>query len=80
MGNEIEQRSKREVSSLSQRRIGQEWRLHDVEGAIELCAGSRMLMAPMRFLWTSRHHWAVLQIVEDNRCIDDYLDAIALHD
>jgi len=69
MGNEIEERSKREVPSLSQRRIGREWRLHDVEGAIELCAGSRTLMALIRFLWTSQHHQAVLQIVlvEDNR-------------
>jgi len=33
MGNVIDARGKWKVPSLSQRRIGREWRLHDIEGA-----------------------------------------------
>ena len=58
MGNVIKERSEWEVPSLSRRRIGGPMTsrvlVHLEEGrAIELGAGSRMLMALMRFLWIS---------------------------
>jgi len=68
MGNVIKEGSEWEVPSLS-RRIG--WPMtsrvlvHLEEGrAIELCAGLRMLMALMRFLWMSWYRRAELPIAE----------------
>ena len=69
MGNVIKERSEWEVPSLSRRRIGGPMTsrvlVHLEEGrAIGLCAGSRMLMARMRFLWISWYRRAGLPIVE----------------
>jgi len=69
MGNVIKERREWEVPSLSQRRIGRPMTsgvlVHLEEGgAIKLCAGSRMLMALMRFLWMSWYRRAGLPIVE----------------
>jgi len=68
MSNLIKERSEWEVPSLLRRRIGGPMSrvlVHLEEGrAIKLCAGLRMLMALMRFLWISWYRRARLPIVE----------------